>query len=207
MPPSAARVAAADATLRKDAASGIRWSDGATSARLPGARCSSHKLAASTAGAVLRAAGSMITAAGVMPMAANWSRTTKRNSAEVTITGGANPSPDRRRAVAWNRLSSPTSLENCLGKPWRDTGHSRVPEPPQRITGWTRPPVSIMPTKNNSTCQCRYGSEFHFTPDRRAMITGQGDTQEECSKFRSSHPISSLWIDRSALFRTVAAMT
>ena len=60
----------------------------------------SHSVAASTAGAVLRAAGSMMMAAGAMPIAASWSRTMKRKSAEVTITGGANPAPERRRAVA-----------------------------------------------------------------------------------------------------------
>jgi len=57
-------------------------------------------VAASTAGAVLRGDGSISTAAGASPIIASWSRTTKRNSAEVTITGGANMSPDRRRAVA-----------------------------------------------------------------------------------------------------------
>ena len=38
-------------------------------------------------------------------------------------------------AEAWNRLSWPKMSANCLGKLLRDSGQSRVPEPPHRITG------------------------------------------------------------------------
>ena len=43
----------------------------------------------------------------------------------------------RRKAACWNRLSLPVKHRNCFGKPVRDSGHKRVPEPPQRMTGVT----------------------------------------------------------------------
>jgi hypothetical protein len=49
------------------------------------------------------------------------------------------------------------SGQNCLGKLLRDTGHSRVPEPPERMTGticfglacgmWLSPIKNELPTK------------------------------------------------------------
>jgi hypothetical protein len=43
-----------------------------------------------------------------------------------------------RRTVACNSESSPTRLSSCLGYFSRDSGHKRVPEPPDRTTGWIR---------------------------------------------------------------------
>ena len=40
-----------------------------------------------------------------------------------------------RSHVACNMERSPSRLRNCLGKASRDSGHSRVPEPPERMTG------------------------------------------------------------------------
>ena len=40
-----------------------------------------------------------------------------------------------RNAVLCNKLCSPEKQWNCFGYNRRDTGQSRVPEPPERITG------------------------------------------------------------------------
>ena len=43
--------------------------------------------------------------------------------------------PSTRRTVACSKESSPISGSNCLGYFSRDSGHKRVPEPPERTTG------------------------------------------------------------------------
>ena len=45
------------------------------------------------------------------------------------------PSVTRNR-VCWKVDCLPTSATNCLGMLSRDSGHRRVPEPPDRTTGW-----------------------------------------------------------------------
>jgi hypothetical protein len=37
--------------------------------------------------------------------------------------------------VPTSKLCSPCKINNCLGKDSRDKGQSRLPTPPQRITG------------------------------------------------------------------------
>ncbi|GJD81694.1 hypothetical protein NBEOAGPD_4948 [Methylobacterium gregans] len=63
----------------------------------------------------------------------------KRDSAAAMTLALANrPGSATRRAVAWKvDCSGSTSRANCLGMLSREAGHSRVPEPPHRITGWT----------------------------------------------------------------------
>ena len=48
------------------------------------------------------------------------------------------PGPAARSAVSCIIVRSDTSGQSCFGKLSRDTGHSRVPEPPERITGTMR---------------------------------------------------------------------
>ena len=83
-----------------------------------------------------RAAGSISVAAAPSETYANCSVTMKRKGSPVTMMGAPKPSPVRRRAEAWKRLSAPMSRANCFGKDWREAGHSRVPEPLQKSTGW-----------------------------------------------------------------------
>jgi len=52
----------------------------------------------------------------------------RRESHALTVTVA-------RTTVCWNRVESPASGRNCLGRFWRDSGQSRVPRPPLRITG------------------------------------------------------------------------
>ena len=47
----------------------------------------------------------------------------------------AKPGPTPRSAVSCSMVRSETSGQSCLGKLSRETGHSRVPEPPDRMTG------------------------------------------------------------------------
>ena len=69
----------------------------------------------------------------------NWSSASRiKNLWSIlpTITGAVYRARSPTRfSVALNSGSSLTSGTNCLGYCLRDTGHSRVPDPPERITG------------------------------------------------------------------------
>ena len=43
--------------------------------------------------------------------------------------------PASRAAVSWIMVRSPVSARSCFGSSSRDSGHRRVPAPPERITG------------------------------------------------------------------------
>jgi hypothetical protein len=79
-----------------------------------------------------RSGSRMISAS--MPMAASCSAARKRYCALVMTIGRPNGC-DTRRIVSWNVDSGPNSGRNCLGRPSRDAGHSRVPAPPHMIKG------------------------------------------------------------------------
>jgi hypothetical protein len=51
---------------------------------------------------------------------------------------------DTRCSVCWNVDDDPTSGTNCFGMLSRDTGHSRAPAPPHRMTGRMRDIASSM---------------------------------------------------------------
>ncbi len=54
--------------------------------------------------------------------------------------------PASRVTVSCSMVSLPVSASNCLGYISRDSGQSRVPAPPDRITGINR--VMIRPLQN-----------------------------------------------------------
>ena len=88
-----------------------------------------------------------------MPAARSCSAIRNRCSWLHTTIGGAKPSPQARSAVSCSSVRSDTSGQSCLGKLSRETGHSRVPEPPERMTG-------IMPSVIPLQCaRNRPGSE------------------------------------------------
>src|SRR5690606_5544465 len=89
------------------------------------------------AGAVLRATGSRMMLPSPALHASRFSLTRKRWSALHRIVGGLNPASGRRRfKVAPSRLVSPALKRmNCFGYMARESGHKRVPEPPDKITG------------------------------------------------------------------------
>jgi hypothetical protein len=93
----------------------MTWSDGATSISAPGSRAASASGGGQDRGGGVARLGLDQHGAGAMPAAASCSVTMKRKSAPVTTIGGAKPGPDSRRAEAWNRLSSPVRVANCLG--------------------------------------------------------------------------------------------
>ena len=94
--------------------------------------------AAVMAGALLRPQGSSTMRVPWAPARRMCSPTRKRCSSLQTTNGGAKPGPIARRAVSSIIERSETSGQNCLGKLSRDTGHNRVPEPPERMTGTMR---------------------------------------------------------------------
>jgi hypothetical protein len=90
------------------------------------------------AGAVLRATGSSTIRRGATPTLSASPCTRKRWSPLQTMVGGAKPSPGLSRISVAARKLAAWVLEkrtNCLGYMARDSGHSRVPEPPERMTG------------------------------------------------------------------------
>src|SRR6266478_4184871 len=52
--------------------------------------------------------------------------------------GRANNGAERRSRVSWNVERVPKNLMNCLGRPSRDAGQSRVPAPPHMTKGRIR---------------------------------------------------------------------
>ena len=101
-----------------------------------GSVCATSSAAAAAAGAELRPTGSSTMRASGTPASRNCSATRKRCSLLQTITGAAKPGPRPRRAVSTIiEVSCFSRPQNCLGKLSRDTGHNRVPDPPERMTG------------------------------------------------------------------------
>src|SRR5690606_24110919 len=134
--PSFAAGRAAWTAARKPAASAMTWSEGSTSSTGSPPAARACRAAAAIAGAVLRPTGSSSRAAGVTSSWRSCSATMKRCSSLATTIGAARPGrPSSRCQVACSRLRSPTRGWNCLGCVSRDSGHSRVPEPPERMTG------------------------------------------------------------------------
>src|SRR5258705_4313090 len=52
--------------------------------------------------------------------------------------GRSNSGAERRSRVSWNVERVPKNLMNCLGRPSRDAGQSRVPAPPHITKGMIR---------------------------------------------------------------------
>ena len=74
---------------RNPSASGIAWSQGATSTTASGSSRIAQRHPARTAGAVSRAAGSIRMAAGSTPARRSWRAAMKRVASAVSTTGGA----------------------------------------------------------------------------------------------------------------------
>src|SRR5215471_5883908 len=91
------------------------------------------------AGAVLRPKGSRTVARGVMRSWRSCSATRNRCASLQTMTGAAAASPSRRSTVCCSNVRVPMSGKSCLGYSSRDSGHSRVPAPPERMTGVSTP--------------------------------------------------------------------
>src|SRR5262249_28813905 len=65
------------------------------------------------------------------------SATMKRCSSFEMMSGGANCAGSAtRKPASCSSVCSLTRGSSCLGYCARDIGQSRVPEPPERITGW-----------------------------------------------------------------------
>ena len=59
----------------------------------------------------------------------------KKIVADLSLDGANRPS--RRSSTCWKVEEVPISGTNCFGIFSRDTGHSRVPAPPHKMTGTT----------------------------------------------------------------------
>ena len=101
------------------------------------------RAAAVIAGALLRPIGSSRIRACSTPAARTCSATRKRCSWLQTSSGAAQPAPIARFTVSWISVSSDSSGQYCFGKLSRDTGQSRDPEPPDRMTGTTAAPRAV----------------------------------------------------------------
>src|SRR5690606_1293916 len=95
------------------------------------------------AGAVLRPTGSTIIARGFSPIASNCrSISSAWRLLQTTIGAVVSAGRRARRAVTCSIVSSPTSGCSCLGIRSLDSGHNRVPLPPDRITGVVTFPIA-----------------------------------------------------------------
>ena len=84
------------------------------------------------------------------------------------LAGGAFADP----IVRWNGETPPMIAACCLAKSRRDTGHSRDPDPPQRIAGMIAParrPASGLRSGDRSVI---FGSLRCYRPVRRAIAIG-----------------------------------
>ncbi len=93
--------------------------------------------AAAIAGALLRPTGSSTMRAASIPARRNCSAIRNRCSLLQTTTGGAKPGPCARSAVSWIIERLEINGQSCFGKLSLDTGHKRLPDPPERMTGTT----------------------------------------------------------------------
>ena len=104
------------------------------------------------AGAVLRPCGSSRILAWVTPISCSCWAIRKRWSSLQTTIGALTSSAWVRFAVCCNKLyCSSVSGRHCLGKCSRDKGHSRLPTPPDKITGIIF--TTILYQKSNSHIQ------------------------------------------------------
>ena len=117
----------------------MAWSDGITTRIAVGSSRLTDRAATAIAAAVLRATGSRMIARGVDAGALELLL-----HQEAMIVVAQQRSAPRSRRPAVRRFSvAPRKLElwplkkrmNCFGYMARDSGHSRVPEPPERMTG------------------------------------------------------------------------
>ena len=116
----------------------MTWSAGMTNSTGSDSFLAANSAANVRAGAVLRPTGSSTMVPGV-PIKRNCSAITKRYSSLLTTTGAASSTPlmpCTRRTVACSSESSPISGSSCFGYFSRDSGHRRVPEPPDKTMGW-----------------------------------------------------------------------
>lgn len=92
------------------------------------------------AGAVFRPNGSSSRVGLVKPISSNCSAVINLYSSLETTMGlsATGIAPEKfimRAAVACNIVSLLVSESNCLGYLSRESGHKRVPDPPERMTG------------------------------------------------------------------------
>ena len=145
MPKVTIRPVCAARTARSSASVIASWREIDASAAIihstaSGLSCATSSAAAAIAGAELRPIGSSMMRARLNPASRICSAIRKRWSWLHTTIGASKPLPAPRSAVSCSSERSEISGQSCLGKLSRDTGHSRVPEPPDRITGTMRAP-------------------------------------------------------------------
>jgi len=172
MSPSRASRAARSAAAAKAPASGIRWSEGSTSTVAVGSRRAATQAATATAASVSRAAGSSTISARA-PASRACSATRKREAAAVTTIGSAKTPAASRATVRWNGETPPMIAACCLAKSRRDTGQSREPEPPQRMTGTIDPARGSAPGVRIGERSVMVGAPSSaYRPVRRATASG-----------------------------------
>lgn len=135
--PCSASFTARSTAARNTPPSAITWSAGITTSTGSSPACRAHRAASVMAGAVLRPTGSSSTVP-CLPSTRTCSATANRCSSLQINKGCAKPSRSSSRATVDCSIDrSSTSGSNCLGYFSRESGHRRVPEPPERTTGRT----------------------------------------------------------------------
>ena len=137
--PARAAGSAAASASPSDSGSPIAASAAIIQITAPGSLSATRSEAAAIAGPLFRPSGSSTIRAPAIPASCICSAIRNRWASPATISGGANSAPLALSAVAWISDRSESSGHSGLGKLSRESGQSRVPAPPERITGTIRP--------------------------------------------------------------------
>src|SRR4051812_43024889 len=127
----------------------ITWSALTTASSASGSTSATRAAARPTAFAVSRATGSSTSRPGLSAGSAARIWSAYRAAVHTQMLSAGSTDPSRSNASA-SRLCAPppgsaTTSSSCLGRPARDNGHSRVPDPPAMITAWRMSAPSTHP--------------------------------------------------------------
>ena len=176
-PPAAARTACCSAAA-KAASSVTVWSAGVTTSTGSAPCCTACSAASVMAGAVLRPAGSSSTlqarqcparATGRAP-GSGAPRCRRRRCRPPRCPVAASACQAQRRLLEQAVLAC--STRNCFGYWARDSGHSRVPQPPAMMTGCSA--IGRVPSFMGRRSRIRSGSSAASASCRRTCAAGRG---------------------------------
>ena len=141
----------------------MTWSALTTASSASGSTSATSAAVSPTALAVSRATGSRISRSARSSGSAARTMSPYRAAVHTQIRSAGSTARSRSNAST-SRLCAPPSSpamtsSSCLGRSARDSGHSRVPEPPAMITAWrTGRPRSVVSTVDIVSDRVRGGA-------------------------------------------------
>ena len=164
--------------------------------------------ASAMAGAVLRAAGSTRIRASLMPAAAKSALAWPTWPGPHTMSGAAKRARSAvRSSVCRNMLRLPVSGRNCLGCAAVDNGHSRVPEPPERMTGMMAGWAPVPEDAASVMRRVSYAGQQINASASSEKSTSASDEMRAHSPMASGAPSTRQPAERGTMVNAVAAPT